>query len=240
MKNSKVFFLALFLAAAIAVPAVSAAAVTTVRLIKANYMGIHVYMDGRELCSGEEYASVPEPFYSGGTAYVPIDYLEDALGREASWDRMNRTILIGDPPAEEPSAERTWILPPYSLDGSLSYVIDGRNPDYYFYVSGMKYLQGVWLEHANEGGSASAVWNTGGQLKSMTFRIGHADASDNNDAVVTVYRDAKVLASMDISWSEPPKQLRIPLSGFTNVRIEVQCQGKNAAYCIFDVEFEEE
>ena len=229
MKKKRILAFVLFALFALYLPAAAAEAATTIRNIQATYTGITIVADGAEV------RTESEPFVdSDGVTYVPVRAVAEALDREVTWDEKTNTIYIGAVPGEE-----SWmkILPPYTVDGSLAYALNGDNEKNSFTVAGQSYTEGVYLEHSDTEDSASAIWYTQGKYQSITFRIGHVDKSGNNNAVVTVYLDGKKLASMEMTWDTPPKMLRIPLSKSENIRIEVACEAKDTAYALYDISF---
>ena len=228
MKKKRVLAFVLFALFALHLPAAAAEAATTIRNIQASYMGITIVADGAEV------STEVEPFVSDGVTYVPVRAVAEALGKEVTWDEETKTVYIGAVPGEE-----SWmkILPPYTVDGSLAYALDGDNERSSFTVAGQSHTEGVYLEHTETEDSASAIWYTRGKYQAITFRVGHVDKSANNDAVVTVYLDGKLLGSMEMSWDTPPKMLRIPLSKSENIRIEVTCEARDTAYALYDISF---
>ena len=229
MKKERILAFVLFALFVLHLPAAAAEAASTIRNIQANYSGITVVADGVEVRMDAE------PFIvDDSVTYVPVRAVAEALGKEVTWDEKTNTVYIGAVPGEE-----SWmkILPPYSVDGSLAYVLDGGNERNSFTVAGQSYTEGVYLEHTETEDSASALWYTQGKYQSITFRIGHVDRSANNNAVVTVYLDGKKLASMEMTWDTPPKMLRIPLSKSENIRIEVACEARDTAYALYDISF---
>ena len=229
MKKKRILAFVLFALFALYLPAAAAEAATTIRNIQATYMGITVVADGAEV------RMEAEPFIvDDSVTYVPVRPIAEALGREVTWDEETKTVYIGAVPGEE-----SWmkILPPYTVDGSLDYALNGDNEKNSFTVAGKSYTEGVYLEHAETEDSASAIWYTQGKYQSITFRIGHVDKSANNDCTVTVYLDGKKLASMEMTWDTPPKMLRIPLNKCENIRIEVACEARDTAYALYDISF---
>lgn len=229
MKKKRILALALFALFVLHLPAAGVEAATTIRNIQATYMGITVVADGAEV------PMETEPFVVGeGTTYVPVRSIAAAFDREVTWDEKTNTVYIGAVPGEE-----SWmkILPPYTVDGSLAYALDGGGESAPFTVAGQTFTEGVYLEHTETEESASALWYTEGKYQSITFRIGHVDKSGNNNCAVTVYLDGKKLASMEMTWDTPPKMLRIPLSKTENIRIEVACEARDTAYALYDISF---
>ena len=228
MKKKRILAFALFALFVLHLPAAAAEAATTIRNIQATYMGITVVADGAEV------SMEAEPFVSDGVTYVPLRAVAEALDREVTWDEETNTVYIGAVPGEE-----SWmkILPPYTVDGSLAYALDGDNERNSFTVAGQSYTEGVYLEHTETEDSASAIWYTQGKYQAITFRVGHVDKSANNDAVVAVYLDGKLLGSMEMTWDTPPKMLRIPLNKCENIRIEVACEARDTAYALYDISF---
>lgn len=229
MNKKRILAFVLFTLFALYLPAAAAEAAGTVRNIQATYMGITIVVDGAEVHTQSE------PFVgSDDVTYVPVRAVAEALGKEVTWDEKTNTVYIGAVPGEE-----SWmkILPPYTVDGSLAYALDGDNERNSFTVAGQSYTEGVYLEHTETEESASAIWYTQGKYQAITFRVGHVDKSANNDAVVAVYLDGKLLGSMEMTWDTPPKMLRIPLGKSENIRIEVTCEGRDTAYALYDISF---
>ena len=228
MKKKRILAFVLFALFALYLPAAAVEAATTIRNIQASYTGLTIIADGAEI------STEVEPFVSDGVTYVPLRAVAEALDREVTWDEKTNTVYIGAVPGAE-----SWmkILPPYTVDGSLAYALDGDNERNSFAVAGQSYNEGVYLEHAETEDSASAIWYTQGKYQAITFRVGHVDKSANNDAVVAVYLDGKLLGSMEMTWDTPPKMLRIPLGKSENIRIEVACEAKDTAYALYDISF---
>ena len=228
MKKKRILAFVLFALFALYLPAAAAEAATTIRNIQATYTGITIVADGAEI------PMETEPFIgSDGVTYVPVRAVAEALDRKVTWDEKTNTVYIGAVPGEE-----SWmkILPPYTVDGSLAYTLNGDGEET-FTVAGQTYAEGVYLEHTETEESASALWYTDGKYQSVTFRVGHVDTSGNNHAEVTVYLDGKKLGSMEMGWDTPPKMLRIPLGKSENIRIEVACEAKDTAYALYDISF---
>ena len=139
MKKKRILAFVLFALFALYLPAAAAEAATTIRNIQATYMGITIVADGVEV------AMETEPFTVDDVTYVPVRAIAKALDREVTWDEETNTIYIGAVPGQE-----SWmkILPPYTVDGSLAYALDGDDESASFAVAGQSYTEGVYLEHA--------------------------------------------------------------------------------------------
>ena len=73
------------------VTALASSAVTT-KKIEANYMGIRLVVDGKEVTPKDPNGNVVEPFASNGTTYLPVRAVSEALGKEVTWDGDTATI----------------------------------------------------------------------------------------------------------------------------------------------------
>lgn len=98
------------------VPAIAA---TVQKQMTATYKDIKIYVDGQKITPKDVNGNIVEPFVSGGTTYLPVRAVGEALGKEVTWDGTTNSVYIGEKPDFVSTAERTV----YSL-GGLQYSID--------------------------------------------------------------------------------------------------------------------
>ncbi|MCI8524649.1 MAG: hypothetical protein HFF17_01745 [Oscillospiraceae bacterium] len=56
--------------------------------------GVRVYIDGRALVPRDETGAPVEVLTCGGTVYLPVRALCEALGRQVWWDAAGRRVFI--------------------------------------------------------------------------------------------------------------------------------------------------
>lgn len=66
------------------------------RQLTVLYPGITLNVDGREVLPRDADGAVVEPFAVGGTTYLPIRAVANALGKEIRWDGDTNTIYLTD------------------------------------------------------------------------------------------------------------------------------------------------
>lgn len=185
--------------------AFAASAVTT-RVIEANYMGIRIVVDGKEITPTDANGNVVEPFASNGTTYLPVRAIGEALGKEVTWDGDTATVYVGQVPGQADS----W-MKPYEVN-KWSTIYDGSDPKAFMTVSGKDITEGVLLQDMS-GVSATAsyaLWNTDLKYSAMTFTVGHVDGSSDDDATLEVYLDGELSASYDLKWDGRPRPSSCP------------------------------
>lgn len=215
--------------------AFAASAVTT-RMIEANYMGIRIVVDGKEITPTDANGNVVEPFASNGTTYLPVRAVGEALGKEVTWDGDTATVYVGQVPGQTDS----W-MKPYEVN-KWSAIYDGSDPKSFMTVSGKDITQGVLLQDMS-GVSATAsyaLWNTDLKYSTMTFTVGHVDGSSDDDATLEVYLDGELSASYDLKWDGAPQTIELPLNRAASVKlllVKSPDWHSQAAYGFYDISF---
>lgn len=191
------------------------------KTITANYMGIRLIVDGKEVVPTDANGNVVEPFIADGTTYLPVRAVGAAFGKEVNWDGANRIVYIG----QVPGTADSWmkLLPPYQVS-KYSAIYDGSDPKESFSVAGNEYTEGVFLWRRYDFEEpAFAIWNTNAQYASMTFTIGRCgtNSSNNNNAKLEVYLDGTYSTEYDLKWDAGPQTLTIPLNYAANVKLNL-------------------
>ena len=215
--------------------ALVSSAVTT-KKIEANYMGIRLVVDGKEVTPKDPNGNVVEPFASNGTTYLPVRAVSEALGKEVTWDGDTATIYVGEVPGQTDSWMK--LLPPYQVN-SWSKIFDGSNSEKYMTVSGKDITEGVFLQD-NNGEAAYSLWNTDLKYNTMTFTVGHVDGTYEDDSTLEVYLDGELSTSYDLKWDGAPQTISLPLNRAANVKLLLTTSpdwNSRAAYGIYDISF---
>lgn len=100
MKNSKFInylagFLSAFLLFTICTPTFAA---NLQKQLAVTYRDIKLYVDGNEVVPKDASGNAVEPFISGGTTYLPVRAVGEALGKEVAWDSATNSVYIGQKP----------------------------------------------------------------------------------------------------------------------------------------------
>lgn len=120
-RQGKGFILGFIVAALIfnmVIPAVAA----TVKQARITYKDIKIQLDGKTITPKDTAGRVVDPFIMGGTTYLPIRAVGEALGLYVGWDNNTNTVIlkskIPDPtPAPTPTP---------TPGGSVSYAISNQ------------------------------------------------------------------------------------------------------------------
>ena len=237
----RVVVLAAFAATLLAGIGIGAAASGSVtRTIEANYMNIKLVVDGAEVTPKDAAGNVVEPFASGGTTYLPVRAVANALGKEVTWDGNTNTVYIG-----------SAVHLPYQVHEADLY--DGSNANASFSVAGKTYSRGVVLHsfHGTNAGNetyafdGSALWNTEG-YQTMTFTVGHVGDFQRN-AVLTVALEGRAAGEYELKWDGGSQTITVPLGGSSNVKLTLvsdpvtevligaECRGHAESYGVYDV-----
>ena len=219
MKLSKHLRRALLAAAAalLLIGTAAAASAATKKTIEASYMDIKLVIDGVEVTPKDANGNVVEPFMSGGTTYLPVRAVAEALGKEVGWDGDTKTVYIG----KVPGAEENWMtkLPPYQLFQATAY--DGTDREKFFEVAGTKQTLGVVFKKTTyDRNRPFAMWNLNGEYETMTVTVGHMGDEVSN-ARVEVYLDGEYSAEYPVTWDGAPKTFTIPVKFAPNVKLQV-------------------
>jgi len=215
--------------------AVAAGTVTT-KMIEANYMGIKIVVDGKEVTPTDANGKVVEPFASSGTTYLPVRAIGEALGKEVTWDGSTATVYVGEIPGQETS----WMkkLPPYQVN-KHSKIYDGSDHKAFMTIGGQEIMEGVQLEGYNNVNLSYALWNTDLKYNSMTFTVGHIDGAREVNMDLNIYLDGQLYDSYGIKWDEPPKTITVPLNRAANIKLQGETvdSWNEHIYGIYDISF---
>lgn len=91
------FVLGMVIVALLASLAVPALAVTGRKQMEVDYMGIKLAVDGIPTPARDANGNEVEPFASGGTTYLPVRAVGEALGMDVRWDGPTHTVYITTP-----------------------------------------------------------------------------------------------------------------------------------------------
>jgi len=102
--------------------------------ITASYQDIKVYVDGLLVTPKDANGNTVEPFTSGGTTYLPVRAIGNALGKDVDWDADTKSVYIGAKPGSATAYSRANPAP-FGVEQTVTiadYAYDD-NDEYYEY-----------------------------------------------------------------------------------------------------------
>lgn len=114
-----------FIAAALMFSTVIPAVASTVRQLNATYKDIKITLDGTEIIPKDAQGNVVEPFIAGGTTYLPIRAVANALGLDVEWDGTTNTVVLAHKNLDIHNGER-YAMDPQDVFEAGGYIeLDG-------------------------------------------------------------------------------------------------------------------
>lgn len=176
--------------------------------------GAEIYIDGVKLNPTDGNGNPVETFIYNGTTYIPLRAVSQSLGKAVNWDGANQRVYIGEVPGQKQYL--LDVCPPYKHtgftygNGSTSYNIYSSPVKGTFLMGGNTYSYGFAME-ARSDNSTCAYFNLNGQYKSLTCTLGIIDSSSGT-AKVSFIVDGTVVAQYDLSGSNLPFEVTVPLN----------------------------
>ncbi len=177
--------------------------------ISVVYDNIQVYMDGKLVDLKDANGNKVEPFIYNGTTYLPVRAISQAMGKDVSWDGVEKVAYLGSKPGDV----ENWlnVCGPYQYKHGKEYLLKDNQ---YFTMSGKKYTNGFVLDAQYFSGKiAEAMFNLNGEYKSLTFTVGHIDGTELYNAQFDVYIDGIIAYTTTLKYDDVAKKITIPLDG---------------------------
>ncbi len=185
--------------------------------IEAVYDNIKIFIDGEQLDPRDANGQPVEPFIYNGTTYLPVRAVGEAIGKDVSWDGVEKVVYLGAKPGEA----ENWlsVCGPYQYTHGEEYRLADNK---YFTMSGQKYTDGFVLEPNDwYDEKAEALFNLNGQYSSLTFTAGHIDGSGDRNATLNIYLDGIIAYTTELSYDDVAKPITVPLNNALQMKIEV-------------------
>ena len=185
--------------------------------IQVTYSNIKIFMDGEQLDPRDANGTQVEPFIYNGTTYLPVRAVGEAVGKDVSWDGINKVVYLGAKPGDS----ENWlnVCGPYQYTDGEEYTLKENK---YFTMSGQKYTNGFVLTPSDwDDDKAEALFNLNGKYSSVTFTAGHVDDSGDHDAVLNVYLDGIIAYSTELQYDDVAKPITVPLKNALQMKIEI-------------------
>jgi hypothetical protein len=191
--------------------------------IDVTYDNIKLFMDGEEITPKDGNGQIVEPFIYNGTTYLPIRAVGSAIGKEVSWDGVEKVIYLGT----KPGTTESWMdeCGPYLYTRGSAYKLEDNK---FFVMSGKKYTNGFVLNPGpNEPYRAEALFNLDSKYKSVSFKVGHVDDSPEINVTMNVYLDGVIAYTKDLKYDDVAQNVTIPLNNALQMKIELTFYGTN-------------
>lgn len=186
-------------------------------MIEAAYDNIKIFIDGEQLDPRDANGQQVEPFIYNGTTYLPVRAVGEAIGKDVSWDGVEKVVYLGAKPGED--ANWLSVCGPYQYTQGEEYRLSDNQ---HFTMSGQKYTNGfvlhanAWYDH-----KAEALFNLNGKYSSLTFTAGHVDNSNDRNATLNVYLDGIISYTTELKYDDVAKSITVPLNNALQMKIEV-------------------
>lgn len=182
--------------------------------IEVSYQNIKIFMDGEEIDARDANGQKVEPFIYNGTTYLPVRAVGQAIGKEVSWDGVEKVVYLG----AKPGNVENWldVCGPYLYKKGEEFRFAENE---YFTMSGKKYTNGFTLLPQNK--KAEACFNLDGKYDSVTFTAGHIDDTHPNVATLNVYIDGIIAYTTELRYDNVAQKITIPLNGALQMKFEL-------------------
>ncbi|MBQ3109941.1 MAG: NPCBM/NEW2 domain-containing protein [Clostridia bacterium] len=187
-----------------------------VEAILVEFANIKIYLDGEEVEAKDAKGNKVEPFIYNGTTYLPVRAVGNAIGKDVSWDGIEKVVYLGVKPGDA----ENWldVCGPYQYKKGTEYRMADNK---FFTMSGKKYTNGFVLGTRRENGEA--LFNLDGKYKSVSFKVGRIDDNETyaHDATLNIYVDGIIAYTRELNYDDVAQKITIPLNGALQMKIEV-------------------
>ncbi len=209
-------------------------AATGMRSIDVMFDNIKIYMDGELVEPKDANGQTVEPFVYNGTTYLPVRAVSNAIGKDVSWDGVEKVVYLG----AKPGSSENWldVCGPYQYTQGTEYRLTDNK---YFTMSGKKYTNGYVLE-GHGFSKIEALYNLNSQYKSLSFTVGHIDGKKNVNATLNIYLDGIIAYTTELKYDDVARKITVPLNNALQMKIslELDCYSSvSSAYGFSEGEF---
>ncbi len=196
--------------------------------IEVTYSDIQIYMDGEKIDPKDANGQTVEPFIYNGTTYLPVRAVGTAIGKEVSWDGVEKVVYLG----AKPGNVANWLneCAPYQYKECKEYRLTDNA---FFKMSGNKYTNGYTMYLWNPSRTAEALYNLNGKYNSVSFTVGHVDDTTRANAKLNVYLDGIIAYSKDMKYDDLAQKVTVPLNGALQMKIELVSEEPLNTYDIY-------
>ena len=219
MKKTIKGYVAGFLTAVllIALGTVAYAAVRT-QTITVTYNNIRLVVNGELVTPRDARGNIVEPFLYGGTTFLPVRALADALGQQVHWDGATATVYVGQVPARAAVEVMLFDRPHIAVGNVAGFRAEGTH------LSNMIRLWENEMSAIGDGGRISSNYVAYPlNMTATNFRATLHPPNDNGSPELTyrIYGDGRLLyESPGMTSNVASMPIDIDVSGVVELRIE--------------------
>ncbi len=184
------------------------AANSVTRMIQANYSGIHITVDGKQITPKDANGKVVEPFTVDNTTYLPVRAVAEALGKTVTWDEKTQTVYIG----EVPSEEGTYLTPNEIRGGSQ--ITDPKELPLYNSAD-----RKTVLYLSDSIADRYAIYDLGGKYKTISFTVLLPFGGSPDETSFQFYVDGALKLTVPRSSISTPKDFELDVTGAKTLKI---------------------
>lgn len=193
------------------------------KTIDVLFDNIKIVIDGEEIEAKDANGTKVEPFVYNGTTYLPVRAVGNAIGKEVSWDGVEKVVYLG----AKPGNTENWldVCGPYQYTRGEEYTLEENK---YFTMSGKKYTNGFTLR-TDYNKKAEALFNLDGRYKSLTFTVGHIDGTSNSNRTLNIYLDGIIAYTAELKYDDVVRKITVPLNNALQMKIALEPDGPNSS-----------
>jgi hypothetical protein len=210
------------LALSITFLAIPALAASVTKQLSVTYNNIKIIVDGSLITPKDAAGNAVDPFISGGTTYLPVRAIGEALGKTVTWDGATQTVYVGAVPGK--TLYMTDVVPAYENSNAYNYkeysAAKSGGADS-FTMGGTKYTNGFTLYQQQ----TWAIYNLNGSYTNISATLSHVDGTASStgsyyeNGAVQVFCDGVLREEFPISATMYPTNISINVTGVLQLKI---------------------
>ena len=210
--NVKSFVLGATLSASLILGGTTGLAKSTRESIDVMYKNIKLVVNNKNIKFGKDSSGkVIEPFIYKGTTYLPVRAIGEAFGEEVEWDGKNAVVYVG-------GMEKSYKKLVDEIGGhGLNFVYKYTEKSYKNLILAGKEYETGYNFYTNK---SKAHFNLDSSYDTLEFDYGPSDNFYDSRTNLNIYLDNKLYTSLEIHGNDGIKNLKVPVKGVNQVRIE--------------------
>ena len=179
--------------------------------IEVNYKDIKIYIDGYKINPKDANGKTVEAFIYNGTTYLPVRAVGEAFGKNVVWDSKTTSVYVGERNnivqylGEHIIASHKYEAIEYSTEKGD-----------YFAMNGIKYNMGLKITDYHFG---YALYDLNSQYSKITGIVGHVDGSYEDDGIINIFADNKLVKIIELSPKDSPVTFDIDVTNVMQLKI---------------------
>ena len=179
--------------------------------ITATYNNIKLVVDGKPVAfKKDSNGNKVEPFIYGGTTYLPVRAIGEAVDKKVDWNASTQTVYIGEVPGSIKYVTETLQFVGVGIE---EYKLSNQSK---LNMGGNSYNTGYKMKRF---GDNSIVFNLNGQYNLLEGEISSHNYNHKGTSDLEIYIDEKLYKTITVSGEEVAQKITIPLSGANQLKI---------------------